>query len=286
MHRNCTVTDLRYDPMLKFTRVQLALLHPRLLQALVLMEPVIQTTNPSKAYGPVSTYRRDLWPSRQDAMARFASSKFYQAWDSRVFDKWTEYGLRELPTEMYPDRGPKEWPVTLTTPKAQEVFSFLRPKYYGNPDIPPAEDRTVYGDMHPDDVEDYPFYRPEPAEAFRRLPELKPPVQYVFGERSELSQPPSRRDKMHTTGIGVGGSGGQAMGRVQEAVLDAGHLVPMERVAECAEMAASFIQTELARWESETRQWQETWLKTPRIERITIDDRWREEIGNRQPRKQ
>ncbi|KIW35034.1 uncharacterized protein PV07_01762 [Cladophialophora immunda] len=157
---------------------QLSLLHPRLLQALILIDPVIQTENPSKTFAKPSTYRRDIWPSRQEARAKFASSKFYQAWDPRVFEKWVQYGLRDLPTELYPERNESEEPgVTLTTPKSQEVFSYLRPKYNGTPGIAPERDRAVYGDMHPEDVEEgYPFYRPEPAEIFRRLPELKPPV--------------------------------------------------------------------------------------------------------------
>ncbi|KAL2435165.1 Type I acyl-CoA thioesterase mpaH [Exophiala dermatitidis] len=265
---------------------QLALLHPRLLQALVLIDPVIQTENPSKTYAPAATYRRDLWPSRQAAAEKFAASKFYQAWDPRVLHKWIESGLRELPTAMYPDRGTSpEPPVTLTTPKEQEVFSYLRPKYYGSPDVPPEEDWVVYGDIHPDDVEDYPFYRPEPGQTFRRLPELKPPVLYIFGAKSELATPVLRRKKMETTGTGIGGSGGQKNGKVEEVVLDCGHLVPMERVKECADAAARFSVSEVARWEDMTRNWQRRWLEKPRRARIGIDDRWKEAIGPR-PSKQ
>ncbi|KAJ4524530.1 hypothetical protein HRR75_000119 [Exophiala dermatitidis] len=254
--------------------------------ALVLIDPVIQTENPSKTYAPAATYRRDLWPSRQEAAEKFAASKFYQTWDPRVLQEWSEYGLRELPTAMYPDRGTSpEPPVTLTTPKAQEVFSYLRPKYYGSPDIPPEEDWAVYGDIHPDDVEDYPFYRPEPAQTFRRLPELKPPVLYIFGAKSELATPDLRRKKMETTGSGIGGSGGQKNGKVEEVVLDCGHLVPLERVKECADAAARFSVSEVTRWEDMTRDWQRRWLEKPPRERIGIDDRWKEAIGPR-PSKQ
>lgn len=188
-------------------RVALSLLHPGLMRGLVLIDPVIQTENPSKTFAPASTYRRDTWPSRQDAVDRFSSSKFYQAWDPRVLAQWNKYGVRELPTELYPDAVIQDDPpVTLKTPVSQEVFSYLRPKYYGSHDLPPENDRLTYGDMHPQDIErEYDFYRPEPAELFRRLPDLKPPVVYIFGKHSELATPKLRQKKLDTTGTGVGG---------------------------------------------------------------------------------
>ncbi|KAF5865066.1 hypothetical protein ETB97_005307 [Aspergillus alliaceus] len=64
-------------------------------------------------------------------------------------------------------------------------------------------------EMHPGDLEEgYPFYRPEPAQTFRRLGEMKPSVLYVFGENSELSSPTARQAKMNATGTGVGRNSG------------------------------------------------------------------------------
>lgn len=252
----------------------------------MLIDPVIQTENPSKTFAPASTYRRDRWPSRQDAVERFSNNKFYQAWDPRVLAQWNRYGLRDLPTELYPGEvNQNDPPVTLKTPASQEVFSYLRPKYYGRPDISPEDDRLIYGDMHPQDVErNYDFYRPEPAEIFRRLPEMRPPVMYIFGNDSELATPELRRKKLETTGTGVGGNGGWQEGRVQETVLDCGHLVPMERVTESAEAAASFTAVELDRWETSTEEWQSRWQSKPRQERVGIDDEWRAKIGPKTPR--
>lgn len=260
----------------------LALLHPNLLQGLVLMDPVIQTANPGKPYGLASTYRRDLWPSRQSAKESFSKSKFYQAWDPRVFDKWIAAGLRDLPTELHPDDvrsepGPQ---VTLATTKAQEVYSYLRPLYKGEPSLPPSENFDQYPDLNREDEEPgYPFYRPEPAILFRRLAELKPPVLYITGKHSPLAEPELNKQRLEATGAGVGGSGGAKRGRVSSKELGCGHFVPMEKTADCARLSAYFINTEAHHWEARKKQFEEQWFQKPRPQRIALDEVWREKIG-------
>lgn len=262
----------------------LALMHPRLLDALVSIDPVIQTTNPSRPYAPASTYRRDLWPSREEAAEKFAASKFYQKWDPRVLEKWIEFGLRDLPTEQYPsdykehdnDGGHGISGVTLTTTKAQEVYMFLRPAYH--------EERLLFPksraeEVHPEDIDDFPLYRPEPAIIFRDLERLSCDTLYIFGETSELSDPEARTKKMNTTGVGIGGSGGRAKGKVEEVVLDCGHLVPMERTRECALAIADYIERELQRYETMAAKRKAVWEQLTRVEKVQINDRWRTHIG-------
>ncbi|GFF51774.1 peroxisomal membrane protein LPX1 [Aspergillus udagawae] len=258
----------------------LSLMHPSLFEGLILMDPVIQRDNPSRKYALPSTYRRDLWPSRDEARAKFQSSSFYQGWDPRVLDKWVEYGLRDLPTKLYPiseDIMHGKSAVTLTTPKAQELFTFLRPSYIdersGQPRGVPEEE------MHRDDIDDFPFYRPEPPQIFRRLPELKPAVLYLFGSDSDLSSSKARREKLVMTGTGVGGSGGVSRGRVQEVVLPCGHLVPMERVQESAHASADFIDSTLSSSEPRIGKFQKAWGRVPHDERTAIDKQWESHIG-------
>lgn len=255
-------------------------MHPSLFQGLVLLDPVIQRENPSRKYALPSTYRRDLWPSRTEAAQKFQSSSFYQAWDPRVLEKWIEYGLRDLPTALHPagDRESTQQPVvTLTTPKSQELFTFLRSSYVdersGLPRGLPKDE------MHPDDIDSFPFYRPEPPQIFRRLPELKPAVLYLFGSLSDLSSPGARHEKLRLTGTGVGGSGGAACGRVQEVVLPCGHLVPMELVQESAQASASFIDSQLSYWESQKQAFQKAWGGVPHEQRTSIDEQWRAHMG-------
>lgn len=260
------------------SRAHLALLHPSLFEALVLIDPVIQGGNPSRPYAVPSTYRRDLWSSRAEATEKAKSSPFCKSWDPRALDKWVEYGLRDLPTRLYPDSkeaGPPA--VTLTTTKSQELFTFLRSSYIDERSGLPRGYQE--DELHSDDIDDFPFYRPEPRQMLQRLSDLKPSVLYLFGDKSELSSPISRQQKLEMTGTGVGGSGGVAKGRVKEVVLPCGHLVPMELVEESAKASADFIDSELSAWESRRGNFHRAWCRVPRYERTAIDDQWRGHIG-------
>ena len=243
---------------------------------------------PHKAMARLSTSRRDVWPSRDAAASKFASSKFYQKWDARVLEKWIQYGLRDLPTEQYPEEPQRtnspqgDPPVTLSTTKAQEVYFYIRAVYPEERMLQP-EDRNLLQDVHPDDQNDFPFARPESQELYRRLPEVQPSVLYVFGDKSDASPENYRRSKMELTGTGVGGSGGATKGRVQEVVLNCGHLVAMERPKECADASASFIDRELSRWEAEERERHHRWDNLSRGERVDINDQWRQQLGESPP---
>lgn len=265
------------------TRAFLSLLHPRLFEGLILVDPIMQRDlGPHKAFAKLSTARRDLWPSRTIAAEKFRNSKFYQAWDARVLDKWIEFGLRDLPTELYPDLpqdyDPTNPPVTLSTTKAQEVYYYLR-AYYKDKRL--LQDDDIYlRDIPLEDREDgFHLARPESAELHRRLPEINPSVLYIFGKNSEASPPEYRLDKVSRTGTGLGGSGGVEKGKVEEAVLDCGHLVGMEKPTECAEASAAFIDAELKKWEARERQNDAIWKELSRTEQVGINGSWRRHVG-------
>ncbi|KAL2268277.1 hypothetical protein VTJ83DRAFT_3123 [Remersonia thermophila] len=267
----------------------LSLCHPRLLRALVLLDPVITIANTGFDPAVASTKRRDLWESRAAAVAKFSQSPFYKRWDRRVFDLWVEHGLRDLPTAVYPDAAAHPGAVTLTTTKHQELFTFLRPTYRGE-ELPGGladRDPSVYRDEMPDSAMEgahdvYPFYRPEPAVAFGRLPELRPGVLYVFGGDSEVSPPSERKKKMERTGTGVGGSGGASKGRVHEVVLQGcGHLVAMERVGDCADAAAGFLAREIQLWRDEQNRFAEIRKGKDKREVAMIDEQWKKKITPR-----
>ncbi|KAF2120708.1 Alpha/beta hydrolase family-domain-containing protein [Lophiotrema nucula] len=293
----------------------LSLLHPRLIESLILIDPVIQrrvsvSGNVSPAFS--SAMRRDRWPSREAAALAMKKNKFYQAWDDRVFDRWIQYGLRDLPTKLYPASSSTPGPVpatvsseptttpnpphprevTLTTSKHQEVMTFLRPNFpFRAGDLEPSSseystsnlgalNRRTHPDLSPSDTPQQPFYRGESMIVFQQLPHLRPSVLYVFGSESFLTASPEIiEEKMAMTGSGTGGSGGRAEGRVaQVMVQDAGHLIPMEKVEKTAEHAADWINKELVRWRQHERLTEEEWGTKEGIERSVLSDRFVEEL--------
>ena len=271
---HCSLMFLPYSAHLSF-------LHPRLLHSLVLVDPIFQRDlGLHTTFAKLSTFRRDVWPSRKVAEDKFRSNKFYQQWDPRVLEKWLQHGLRELPTEQYPDlpesKGGSGPPVTLVTTAAQEVYFYVRAAYQDDRLLQLGRDPRE--DIHPDDRIGIPFSRPESQELYRRIAELIPSVMYIFGNKSEASPPEFQQDKMDRTGTAFNGNGGAAKGRVESAVLDCGHLVAMEKPTECAEASANFIDRELRRWEEEERQRREIWDSMSRRERVDINDRWREHL--------
>lgn len=266
----------------------LALMHPRLMETIVLLDPVIVnycSIDPRVAGGGpqvLSAARRDLWPSRAEAEASFRRTAFYRAWDPRVLDAWVRHGLRDCPTALYPDAAPGA--VTLATTKHQEVFTYLRPRAQR---LDRETGRLVFDperlrDILPAqlvEISDYDFYQPESVRTYERLPNVAPGVFWILGGLSYLSTPAMRRERLEITGTGLGGSGGAKAGRVAEYVLeDTGHLVAMERPGVCAEKAAAWIGPEIERWRKEEEELK-VWWQRPDTAKWTIDDQLKEMIG-------
>lgn len=295
----------------------LALLHPRLFESLILIDPVIQRMvsmkgNVSPALS--SARRRDRWPSREEAAKSMGRNEFYKSWDPRVFDRWIEHGLRDLPTALYPDssatpgpvpagvtaeptltpNAPKPKEVTLRTTRHQEVMTFLRGNFSSRPgDKEPSSaeysisnlsaiNRRTHPDLTPGPHTQSPFYRGESMLVFQQLPHLRPSVLYIFGSLSFLTLDPEViRDKMEVTGTGPGGSGGAKEGRVSQVMVQgAGHLIPMEKVEESATHVATWIGQELLRWRANEKLTEEEWGDKKGVERAVVPERFHEELQN------
>jgi pimeloyl-ACP methyl ester carboxylesterase len=291
--------------------INLSLMHPRLLETLILIDPVIvPLANVRGEWGiaAASAVRRDRWPSRKVAAESFKKSKFYQTWDKRVLDRWVKYGLRELPTKLYPDPQPKpaatgsavtleptvtpnvtandeEKEVTLTTTKHQEVFSFTRTYHPAQPGDPPEHKFHPEISIYKGFPSPAPFYRPEPHITYNNLPYVRPSVLYVFGEHSDMSTPPLRKGKVEATGIGGAGSGGVAAGKVAEVLIkDTGHLIAMEKVEETATIGAEWIGKRLREWETDEAALKKYWDSVPDVEKYTLGKEYTEGLKSKMPK--
>ncbi|KAI1337002.1 prolyl aminopeptidase-like protein [Xylariaceae sp. FL0016] len=267
----------------------LSLLHPRLFSTLVLLDPVIvkfslARVGPGNSPTRGSTFRRETWPNRSEAAAAFRRSPFYSAWDPRVLDAWVTHALRDTPTPLFPDTSAGD--VTLSTTKHQEVFTFFRPLW---PHVRPdgsvdkdaqagAPDFDVDQAALVDPINPFPFYRGEGPSVLRHLPEVRPSVLWVFGGTSDLSTPELRQIKMSTTGIGQGGSGGAAAGRVAEIVMEGmGHLFPMEVPAQVAKHLGSWVGTEMVRWRQQEAEYV-AWTRKPMHEKNTLSQEFVDKV--------
>ena len=271
----------------------LAHMHPRLFHGLALIEPVMsgRFAGGGANVAAASTVRRDLWPSRAAAAAAMHRSAFFSPWDSRALDCYLTFGLRELPTRLYSDpaaaasaSGPaneQQTPVTLTTTKHQEAWTFLRPQFAPYSSNPADQDtvRLLAPDLDRSSTAQFAFHRAEMMIADVALSTLRPSVLWVFGGRSYLSTPEIRADRMARTGTGVGGSGGAKMGRVKEVVLDAGHMVPFEKVGEVGGAVATWMGEEVRRWvEEEEFLKRQDWGKSKGGEGTEVSEQWKERV--------
>ncbi|KAF9886758.1 hypothetical protein FE257_011135 [Aspergillus nanangensis] len=256
--------------------ITLSLLHPRLLQSLVLIEPPmtpIPITSYALAIATASTFRKDRWSSRDAVRAAMPKNPYYRSWDPRVFDQWIEHGFRDTPTVLHPQPGA----VTLATPKLQEVFTFLRPLYDVSRDV----NKTAYPDLDPTTLApDRTGYNAAADFVWRNLPALRPTALYIMGGASPLGASELEAMKLARTGMGVGGSGGAPSGKVgQVTIPGGGHLLPMETVDGTAEAIVEWLGQQVPVVRLSDEEFQKRWDGLTLMEKSRLDDRWNEIAG-------
>ncbi|MCJ1380724.1 hypothetical protein MMC17_003832 [Xylographa soralifera] len=292
--------------------VNLSLMHPRLFSSLVLLDPIIQLSAYDRVLGTsppgmlnMVAYRRDVWSSREAAIKAYAKNPMLASWDPRVFRLMMQYGLRDLPTELYPatdgifaigtdsatgSLSPPETPVTLTSTKYQEVWTLIRPNYNNRDPITGqiTIDRSTRADCDPL-MSSIPLYRPEARATFPKLPALRPSVLFLLGSKTEVNLD-ELREGVKVTGTGVGGSGGISEGMVKEFTLqEKGHLFCFEAVDETAGHCAVWLGEESRRWRAESEKWRQERAGRQRKDDLIMDEKFRKVVkapvmpGRKQP---
>jgi pimeloyl-ACP methyl ester carboxylesterase len=263
-----------------------ALMHPRLFATLVIFEPMFfkYPKNSTSLGAYAITFRKDKWPSREVATKSLTKHPLYKHWDRDVLKIFLDYGLRDLPTVVHSEPLPSDAPVpvTLTTTKHQEASNYARAAFPPNRSTPyselkPSTSHPDLGDTswrHPDE----PFYRAEMAMTYRQLPHLRPSCLILYGaETTFVKEQQIRDDRTEVMGVGVGGSGGVAKGRVKELeVAGGGHFFPFENPRKLAqETVGPWFDQEMKRWTVELEAERKAWEAVEPAQRSQLSDDWR-----------
>ena len=267
---------------------QLAHIHPRLLSSCIFIEPLMLSGPlPGKNPAYFATRRKDLWASRQEAEQDLRKTLPYKAWNPQVFRRYLDVGLRATPTDIYPlsHDNVKPGSVTLTTTKHQEAWSFARPTLTPRLTDPTAEElkreKLLAPDIDLDKMRPFYSYRSEAFMALDDLPTLRPPVFYISAQKSPFSFTKAIEWKMTTTGAGIGGSGGIALGKVEKVMLrEARHYAPSEHIGGCAKACVGWLERSLTEWRKEEEILKEAGMgKSYNGERKAMSQAWVEMTG-------
>ena len=249
-------------------------MHSSLFQGLVLIEPVIQEKiPPGKHTALLTTFRADHWDSLEDARSHFTSNKFFMSWDPRALERYVQYGTRRTPTTLYPHANTNA--VTLKTTKAQEAWTILRPNFSARP---LEEDSTLEEQMktigYTTDETRFLFHRPEAGAAFRLLPILQPSVKWIFGSRSYINLPETRGAKVENTAKALRGNGTVSA----DTIAEGGHMVPLERISETAQIVASYIEEQLEEFARKKAFWESHDSGKSDPSKLMLSERWKEAV--------
>ncbi|RAK77587.1 uncharacterized protein BO72DRAFT_468264 [Aspergillus fijiensis CBS 313.89] len=229
--------------------VHLSIMHPRVFHSLIFLEPMIQVESPSNLGGrsPAlwDSTRPDLWSSRHEAERYIRSDPFWRRWDSRVVDRYIQYGLCALPTALYPLHAPGRpllpEAVTLTTTRAQEAWTYLR--LNATPEIDSDDksgsltrtecflgpDLSLSAKEGDNNNRNYVTVCPWSCIAFELLPYVRPPVFLIYGEKSRQVR--------------------------AEVLLGTSHMAPLEMVQDTACLMSGWLDVQLNAYREELEFW-------------------------------
>ena len=98
-----------------------------------------------------------------------------------------------------------------------------------------------------------------------------------------MSSPQLQAQKMSRTGTGVGGSGGVPAGKVIKVEIEAGHLVVMEAVDQCAGISAKWFGRWLDEWKEEEEMVKKRGSRKSERGMMAVSEEWKE-VMKKHPR--
>ena len=192
----------------------------------------------------------------------------YKTWDARAVAALKKYGLRESSSGS----------VRTTSSKHQEIALVFMPNFGGvgkaGYDRMSVEERHACPDIDLDDATIwYPIWRPECIGIMKLLPNIRPGVLYIVGSASGASRPEVCAQRLATTGTGIGGSGGQRLGRVKQVVVEKGsHMIAMDRhMAQVVKSVGEWLRQEMEGWRAREEVLKNGWRAKTTEERASVD---------------
>jgi pimeloyl-ACP methyl ester carboxylesterase len=239
---------------------------------LILIDPVIQDFAPPGPNAAMfSSMRREVWDSRAKAEAQISKNGFFSAMDPRVLKSFLAHALTDI----------EDGKVKLTTPKAQEAWSYVRANFNTlSEEAGTKEARDRERMLNPDLVPGsmaatMVFTRPEGVPVLEGLKHLRPKTLYMYGEYSHINHEEIQKIHISTTGVGAGGNGGVADGGVEvKIVQDGGHLCVFEKPTEMAVDISVFLGKEMLRWRKEKSFWASVDTGKSKNNRTELSDKW------------
>lgn len=221
--------------------------HPRLFQALVCIEPIVENgswhdngeaTRQSVLYKYRLHKVKHSWKNMAEARQHFIKSPYYGAFEPRVLEKAIQYEL------WRPD--PTSERVTLVTPILQRTAVYMKadPPYDG---IVPSEDWATRSEKS---IMPGGFYRAECDKIKDLMPGIHCKTLYLWSRNADfVSDEAYRKRLLDCTGTGRGGGGGVATGQVVEAFVDRGnHALNFENPYGTAVQVAKFLDSVWPNW--------------------------------------
>lgn len=208
--------------------------------------------------------RQDRWSSKQEA--EIATRKMFKAWDPRVTDIYLQKALREDPSSTTGSNQKKGLtPVTLVTPRYQELVNYIRPLYIYDRCVtnPKIEYQTGLNDVY--------FV----------LGLITCNTLFVCGGTSSLSTPHIRELWQARTGELSYAKRNSEKRVVDEMIIpNAGHFLPMEAPESCAKALVLWIKRQFVVKE-EASEAIGPWMSLSQGEKSILANDWVQSLRNK-----
>ncbi|KAK1148136.1 hypothetical protein N8T08_010775 [Aspergillus melleus] len=173
-------------------------------------------------------------------------------------------------------------PVTLASSKHQEVMQYIRPNFGAvrvseqmKTERSAPHDTLDQPDVIGPPIKTTPFYRSEPAIAWKLVDHIRPSVLYIFGEQSPISTTYIRTELAQRTGAGIGGNGGTDKSKVKESLIArSGHQAPLEDVRATASSIGEWIGPAVREWKEIEERVAQTWANQTAKDKLSVSTEW------------